>query len=1146
LQVDDYVFSFKKSLPNPTKPPIAWLKAMLSCTKRHEEEFEHLTWDNYILSNLRGNENPDAIKFFQNTPKSTASVHSTEASVRALSYTLNRFFTNNGLDVLNAPTNEAFFDNWEKYLKSIGVKFEFNTTLLNLQTSNEVINKAIVTSQNVEKTVEADYFVCAIPHLDLEKVIKRSDVQGFDYLAQLKSGWQAGIVFYLDKDLDFPDGHFGLSKSPWNITGILQSNYWNPESKHKHLHSKSVKASLSLIIADWDLAGSIIKKPAKECLKTEIVEELLYQLKTYCPQQYQESFAAIASSLVDYTIDPALHLTGNNSASNETPLFMNVVNHWENRPNAQTNFNNLFIAGDFAKTSAYLATMESANEAGRRAANAVLTQNKNTNFCDIFTKKHTDTPQIFKPFIKIDEILYDYDKSHLIDYLDNQQVDDFIEALLPYIDFEGRNLKNLDKLFNSIVKSLQQLLDKLPMISEQIIKLLLPENTSKDTVLQEELTERAYFWANISLKLGKHQAKEFPESLKSYIDIDNPVFQPLLHVAKHKGSMNRAAFAMALNVWYQVPHENITHLMETGQVLHNCSLLIDDIMDNTTVRRNDKAAHELFGTSQTIGAAYATCFQVLLSTYINLGSQCLLYYMEETTRAHLGQADDIYHRETKICPTEEKYIEMVANKTGSFFRVFSLCLSALSPQSSLNKSVSLSQNQILKFADTVGKLYQIKDDYMDLMSEEYFIKKGTFASDFEEGKYSFPLVYCLQVHTKYKEKIENLLGKKDISLLEKNELLNYLQITGSLDYTLVKIKELYQQSIDLLTEIEQKTSVVNLKMRNWLKTFIQDTPNFDYQPQPDAVFYTPKETKRDVFEIQTVTNDTMIRALRNVFCTYHVYFQQHQWTQKQFWECFPLLLTVETMIIGVDNANENSKEKKSVLTKSTIKESKAWQFIAKSSFYSPEMDTILEQAISYFEMEKQWYADSNEVMNSKAFEEMNHYKSCNFRILHYLAINICKGNEATSTQIEQIEDYTSLLIEEFEQNQDRKENKYNVFLHSLKISDVSLFREYKKSIDKQLNKEEIATALRWFRFYQLVTEKFGNPPQKQTAKADLKKIYALAKEIAIACDADDELANFTLQGNFKWCINKFFAESDTSQDSILRRLQKDALLSLSN
>lgn len=1156
IQVDDFTFSFTESHPNPTKPPIAWLKAMLSSQKRHEEEFEQTTWDSYIVSNLRGTESKEMIRFFQNTPKATASVHSTEASVKALAHTLNRFFTNNGLGILNAPTNDALFDHWQNYLSSLGVKFEFETTLVSFNMSDNCINSSSISIRNEQKEIYADYYISAIPHLDLEKVIsQKTKDKKFNYLTKLKSGWQAGIVFYLNKNMPFPNGHFALSNSPWNITGISQSNYWSEEARQEYLDKNNIELSLSLIIADWELKGNFIQKPAKECTLEEIVQELIYQLKTYCPKDYKESFENIEKYLVDYTIDPAIHLTGDDSATNETPLFMNVVNHWEERPNAKSKLENLFIAGDFAKTSAYLATMESANESGRRAANEILKIN-NKDLAQVFTEKHSKTPQIFTPFIKIDEILYDYDKSHILDYLSNEQVEELTNALLPYIDFEGSNLRNIDTLFTSVVDTLKHLLDKLPSLGSDIIQLLVTETNVKEDNTKDELANRVQFWANVSLKLVEHKSKEFPESLSSYVDIDNPIFKPLLHVAKQQGSMNRAKFATALNYWYDVPYDELIHLMETGQVLHNCSLLIDDTMDNTTVRRNDTTAHELFGINQTLCAAYSTYFQVLLSTYVNLGSDCLLHYLEETTRAHIGQSDDVYYRETKLCPTEEKYMDMVGNKTGSFFRVFSMCLASLSKKT-ISKQL---KNDILDFSDFVGKLYQIKDDYMDLMSEEYFIKKGTFASDFEEGKYSFPVIHCVTNFPQYAEKIASLLGKEGITYEEKNELMSYLENSKSLDYTLHKITDLYQKCDILLSSIENESRISNPKMRSWLESFVSDIPNFSYTKKASKVTIQAQTTKKqDVFEINLVASDTINRALRNVICSYHIYFKLHNWTLEQFWECFPLLLTVETMIINVDNINEDKNEKISVLTKEAIKSSKSWQFISKSSFYSPLMDEILDNAIEYFNLEKKWYQSDNQVNNELFTEEfltkMNHYKSTNFRILHILSQNICGNKPQTTLSIydnyyldaQVIEDYVSLRIEEFEQEKDNQEEKYNVFLHAQKLENQVFFEEHKQALYDRLTFAEIQMAANWYQVY-ISSSNISTNLNDISAKMDLKKVYSIAKEIAFACNLDEDLSEMTLKGKFKWCINKFFEKVITQKmnDVILTRLQKDVILSLSN
>ena len=51
---------------------------------------------------------------------------------------------------------------------------------------------------------------------------------------------------------------------------------------------------------------------------------------------------------------------------------MNTAGSWKDRPGVRTRLPNLFLAGDFVQTDIDLATMEGANESGRKAANAIL------------------------------------------------------------------------------------------------------------------------------------------------------------------------------------------------------------------------------------------------------------------------------------------------------------------------------------------------------------------------------------------------------------------------------------------------------------------------------------------------------------------------------------------------------------------------------------------------------------------------------------------------------------------------------------------------------------------------------------------------------------------------------------------------------
>jgi hypothetical protein len=104
----------------------------------------------------------------------------------------------------------------------------------------------------------------------------------------------------------------------------------------------------------------------------------------------------------DLTYQSVLDVT---SKTNLEPLLVNLVNTWQLRPDAFTRIPNLFLASDYVRTNTDLATMEGANEAARRAVNAILNISKNSACpCKIW---ELHEPEIFAPFRYRDRIRYD-------------------------------------------------------------------------------------------------------------------------------------------------------------------------------------------------------------------------------------------------------------------------------------------------------------------------------------------------------------------------------------------------------------------------------------------------------------------------------------------------------------------------------------------------------------------------------------------------------------------------------------------------------------------------------------------------------------------------------------------------------------------
>jgi uncharacterized protein with NAD-binding domain and iron-sulfur cluster len=92
------------------------------------------------------------------------------------------------------------------------------------------------------------------------------------------------------------------------------------------------------------------------------------------------------------------------SKLNLEPLLVNLVDTWALRPEAVTRISNLFLASDYVRTNTDLATMEGANEAARRAVNAIITASGSpATPCQIW---ELHEPEIFAPFRAHDRLRY--------------------------------------------------------------------------------------------------------------------------------------------------------------------------------------------------------------------------------------------------------------------------------------------------------------------------------------------------------------------------------------------------------------------------------------------------------------------------------------------------------------------------------------------------------------------------------------------------------------------------------------------------------------------------------------------------------------------------------------------------------------------
>jgi len=382
----------------------------LACSRqaRLDYEFDSVTWWDYIQAGKRGSEYQKILA--QGLTRSQVAIQASESSTRTVGTMLLQLIYNMitpGVEVdrvLNGPPNDRWLDAWTEYLTGKGVALNLKSTVTSFNMKGAKLGSVTVNVNGVVRDVVADFYVSAIPVEKMTKFLTPEMLAAAPDLAKikkLKTESMNGIQFYLGRDVPVVKGHVVYVDSKWALTSISQHQFWKGVHLSKYGNGK-VKGILSVDISDWNTPGD--KKvflPAKQCSADQIKTETWAEIKAHLGEILQDS------DLIDWYLDPDIHwgnLTQTPSANKE-PLLVNRIGSLQWRPAAATQIPNLMLASDYVNTYTNLACMEGANEAGRRATNAILDATRSkAERCRLWPYK---SPLIFKLAQDADQLAWD-------------------------------------------------------------------------------------------------------------------------------------------------------------------------------------------------------------------------------------------------------------------------------------------------------------------------------------------------------------------------------------------------------------------------------------------------------------------------------------------------------------------------------------------------------------------------------------------------------------------------------------------------------------------------------------------------------------------------------------------------------------------
>ncbi|KAI0201996.1 terpenoid synthase [Astrocystis sublimbata] len=269
---------------------------------------------------------------------------------------------------------------------------------------------------------------------------------------------------------------------------------------------------------------------------------------------------------------------------------------------------------------------------------------------------------------------------------------------------------------------------------------------------------------------------------------EDAVSGPYTYLSAQPGKDFRTSLISAFNVWLQVPPETLDIIANVVAMLHTASLLVDDVEDNSQLRRGLPVAHSIYGTAQTINSANYYYFCAMQELQKLRNPRAMAIYVDEMVNLHRGQGMDLYWRDHHDCPSEDDYLEMVGNKTGGLFRLGIKLMQAESP--------ALPPVDCVPLVNILGIIFQIQDDYRNLASPAYGDNKG-FCEDLTEGKFSFIIIHSLHANPR-DLKLRQILNQKTTNDHVKRLAVELMKDTGSFEYT--------KKVLDVLIERARKTA----------------------------------------------------------------------------------------------------------------------------------------------------------------------------------------------------------------------------------------------------------------------------------------------------------------------------------------------------
>ena len=229
---------------------------------------------------------------------------------------------------------------------------------------------------------------------------------------------------------------------------------------------------------------------------------------------------------------------------------------------------------------------------------------------------------------------------------------------------------------------------------------------------------------------------EVERRLEAAAALDHPFLRGALeHVLLAPGKRIRPALTLASGRIFREGGVNLWDMAAAVELLHTATLIHDDVVDQTDLRRGSSTLFSVVGNSVAVLVGDYLFAKAAETASLTNNVRIMRLFAESVMTLCAGQIDEAARsRDLLMRLSRERYYQTIDAKTASLF-VFACRAGAI-----LGEATSSQTEALTRYAHSLGLAFQVVDDILDLVGDEVEMGKPA-GSDLRQGVVTLPLIY---------------------------------------------------------------------------------------------------------------------------------------------------------------------------------------------------------------------------------------------------------------------------------------------------------------------------------------------------------------------------------------------------------------------